>query len=221
MDDAIEAVHDGMSLREASRQYNVPPSTLSDKLRREGVVLKRGRSPLLPEAIEDDICDWAMAMSKVGLPVTPKTIRQKAREIYSLRFRSVQTRLMDKLFTTSWFRRVKERHPQITTRHPQSLASSRQGLNLSQFKTLFDTLTSLYKKESITPDRVFNADETAINPSKLSGKCVVTAKGCRAVPQSVPAQTIHCTMLMTCIPPTNCYAWQAITQRHIGRVYNM
>ena len=68
MEDAVAACKAGMSLREASRTFSVPLSTLSDRLR--GRSATRGRPPALSNEVETLIEEYVTTMAEKGFGVT-------------------------------------------------------------------------------------------------------------------------------------------------------
>ena len=68
--DALKAHKEGMSVRKASKEFKIPKSTLSDKIRgiSNPTRIKKGPDPLLSEEVERHIAEWVISKSHRGFP---------------------------------------------------------------------------------------------------------------------------------------------------------
>lgn len=69
---AIEAAKTSqMSIRKASKTFNVPKSTLIDKLKgKVPIERKIGAAPILTPAEENVLVTWILNAAKAGFPIT-------------------------------------------------------------------------------------------------------------------------------------------------------
>ena len=80
---ACEAVQKGMSKSLASKTYNVPRTTIRDRIAgRIGIdVSSSGPSPILTPGEEEMITKWIFDMSGVGFPVTRLQLKLEVKKI--------------------------------------------------------------------------------------------------------------------------------------------
>ena len=95
VDKAITKIQKGdISQAKSVREYGIPCQMLARKCKNkiENVVETRPSSlPVLGEAAEKDLVQWALTMQKQGLPVGPEMITQKASEIHRYTFGSMRS----------------------------------------------------------------------------------------------------------------------------------
>lgn len=78
-DQLKQALHEiqenSMKIREASRNYGVPRSTLQDYMNGKlpNISRKTGPEPLLSIASEKKVVEWVMNLAKCGFPIKTKT----------------------------------------------------------------------------------------------------------------------------------------------------
>ena len=184
MNNAVKAVRQGTSVRRAAELFNVPKSTLSDKVL--GKVPMRARSgppSYLTIEEEEELTSFLLELAKIGYALTRK-------EVIAIVQRVVDSKNISAIVSNGWWERYVNRHPQITLRvavpfsMARAMASDRDVID-RYFDMLEDCLKSneIYNK----PSCIFNCDESGIplnpkslkvidkvgstNPSYLSGGC--------------------------------------------------
>ncbi len=87
---ALAAIRSGMlSLRKAASAYNLPPSTLSDKINgKTPEISKSGPPPILTSAEESVLGDYITLMSSIGYPLTKKLLMLEVKKILDKEGRS-------------------------------------------------------------------------------------------------------------------------------------
>ena len=123
MEQALAAVANGsMSQRKAVAFYNVPRSTLRDRLK-DGLVVKPklGRKPLLTMDDETKLVDYACNRAELGIGFGKTEFLRYAGDLAKKR------RLAFKHGRPSqkWWRLLKKRHGKITRRKPEGTATIR------------------------------------------------------------------------------------------------
>lgn len=177
MNKAIEAVERGESIRQASIKYNIPKSTLYDRV--SGKITldsKPGRKPYLSVEEEEELVSFLVKCAQIGYARTRL-------EVLTLVCRIVESKGVESVehVTDSWWRRFRERHPQLTlwTAMPLSYARA-MATDEHVINQYFDILEATLTDNGILdhPHCIFNCDETGmpLNPKSLKVVDVVGAK---------------------------------------------
>jgi hypothetical protein len=75
LDDAVNAVKEGMSIRQAAKHFNVPKSTIGDRISgKHELHVPNGRPPHIPKAIEDKIVDAVKMAARRGIGLTRQQV---------------------------------------------------------------------------------------------------------------------------------------------------
>jgi hypothetical protein len=110
LQEAISAVRRGaMTLRQAGRHYNIPPSSLSDHM--TGRITKRKYGPQGVLSVEEEasIVNWVRQTLADGWPVGIKQLKMKVAEVTKGR----STPFTKGIPGSSWLRLFKNRHPDL------------------------------------------------------------------------------------------------------------
>ena len=171
---AVQSVHDGKGLREASRLYNVPVETL--RRRTTGKVeldCKPGPSTVLTKEEEDRLNTYLIQMAEMGFGLTSEDVMQMAYIIVDKSWRAHP-------FTNGkagrgWFEGFRARYPRLTIRTPQPLSYCRALCsNKETIDGIFGKLGALYGRLNLMskPLQIFNADESGVSIVHKPGKVV-------------------------------------------------
>lgn len=174
MNNAVEAVHNGQSMRGASKSYEVPYSTLSNKCK--GMTpqeRKMGPNTVLSATEEQEIVAWAISHAKGGFPVN-RTNLQDAVECI-IKDKNLMTVFKDNRPGKKWITLFLKRHPEITERHAENINKARAAVTPERIKGWFSYVTDYLIEEDafdILDDssRIFNADESGFQPCPKTGK---------------------------------------------------
>ncbi|CAM6011913.1 unnamed protein product [Sphagnum balticum] len=132
LQEAISAVRRGaMTLRQAGRHYNIPPSSLSDHM--TGRITKRKYGPQGVLSVEEEasIVNWVRQTLADGWPVGIKQLKMKVAEVTKGR----PTPFTKGIPGSSWLRLFKNRHPDLMIGMPEE-RSRRKSSTRSSFPTL-------------------------------------------------------------------------------------
>ena len=160
MANAVEAVRRGETVRRAAELYNVPRSTLSDKvLSKVPLKARSGPPSYLNTEEEEELTSFLLEMAKIGYAHTRKQVIALVQQISTV-------------VSSGWWERYIKRHPQIALRvavplsMARAMASDREVLD-RYFNMLEDCLQS--NRILDKPARIFNCDETGVplNPKSL------------------------------------------------------
>jgi len=141
MKKAIEAVvTQEKSLRQAAREYGVPPTTLKRRIDTSlPAEAKPGPSTVLSKEEEDRLAKYIITMAEMGFGLSPKDIRSLAYEIAESSGRNHP--FTNKLAGKDWFQAFMRRY-NISLRTPQPLSHARaKKLTWRQWRSfLIDSL---------------------------------------------------------------------------------
>ena len=155
---------DYTTLRRTSAIFNIPLSTLSDRLRK---VKTRNQShekqQLLSTIEEEELVAWITNASKLGVPTPLTLVKNLAEEIRANRFATCSNSL-DSPISIRWIDRFRARHPTLETCFTRPIDASRfKGLNYSTVKSYFNGLSEAIQKERYPASAIFNIDETGFS----------------------------------------------------------
>lgn len=162
---AIQSIQSGMSISEASRRFNVPRMTLSDKYSgRKKIECKTGVPTILSPEEEKILVDWILNMAKQGFPIT-KTQLCDSVQILMTELKRPNP-FPDNRPQRHWYEGFLSRHKEISTRVTQNLSNPRARVTEAQIRNWFLEIDTYLRDNDYLdifkdPRRVYNCDETA------------------------------------------------------------
>lgn len=207
---AVSAVGNGVSQREASRQFKVPRRTLKRYLE-EGVSVKRlGRPSLLTIQQENDFVRRIKRYAQVGLPLTPKLVRHQMFKYCQINKIPNNFNQEKQVAGKDWLRLFLRRNPDLSTRRAQNLNPARaQKLNRAivsdYFEKINELMTTLNLKDK--PQNVYNMDEKGCRLTIHHQQRVLAERGVKRVHMVAPEHAENVTVVACCnaignaIPP--------------------
>lgn len=203
MDKAIKAVTDGMSIRQAAEEFNLPKSTLGDRISgRTMHGAKSGRPKYLTDEEEDILVKFLLKCASIGYP-------RSRNEVIAMVQRFCDSRNMSVHVTHGWWERFCFRHPEISLRTTSALSYARaKGQNEEALSSYFDILEDTFNEHKLhdKPASVFNMDETGmpLSPAPLKGVCKKGTKTPNSIVSGDKSQitVVGCVSAAGhCIPP--------------------
>jgi hypothetical protein len=174
---AVKAKLNGMSFREASIKYNVPKSTLENKIKGKETGKWGNYESIFTKEEERAICDWIFISADHGYPKSRDDIITVAS---AMRDRKLNVPISKNLLSRNWFERFMKRNPDVAVRTPQSVTRSSANVTAMDLKKFVENITRFIVKEDLEHNlldrrRFCNLDETGYdyNPKskKVYGKC--------------------------------------------------
>ena len=108
MQNAVKAVELDESIRHASEMFDVPKSTLHNKVTgKTGFNVRSGPDPYLIFEEEEELASFLIQTSKIGYPHTKNQVLTLVQQI--LDSNGIQTKV-----TNGWWKRYCQRHPKLT-----------------------------------------------------------------------------------------------------------
>ncbi|KAJ4443802.1 hypothetical protein ANN_05582 [Periplaneta americana] len=174
MTEAVAAVRNGMSKKEASRTFAVPRSTLIRKL--SGTIpeeRRMGPARTLTAAEENLLAQWVLSLAMKGFPITRHLLCNAVKRVLDVDKRP--NPFTNNLPGMTWFHAFMKRNPVISEKHAESLTRSRASVTKKSIEKWFQevelTLTADGFRDVLNhPRRIFNADESGFLLCPKSGK---------------------------------------------------
>jgi len=182
VNNAVDAVKKGMSLRVASKTFGVPYCTIYVKFKNiVPLMARKGPQTYLRTEEENNLVEWIFYLSERGFPVNKNQLLDSVRDVIVELKR--ETPFVNNRPGRHWYEAFLRRHPQLTSRVAQTLtltrASATEKVLLNWFKEVEQHLRKLNLLE-IEPSRVFNCDESGFQLCPKPG-CVIVKKGSKSV----------------------------------------
>lgn len=199
LEKAVKAVESGLSVRQAAKQFNIPKSTIGDRVSgRLGLNSNHGRPPALSPELESKIVSSIKMAAKLGVGLSQSQILRRTKELCSRL--DIQSGYSNFHAGKDWFAGLKRRYPELVLRKPEKLTSVRaRMLNPEVLGKYFDALFSIITEGSYGehPERVWNCDETGFNMEHDPVR-VYAEKGDRSVVSKVSTKSSNLTV-MACV----------------------
>lgn len=228
MNNAIKAVENGMSPFQAHKTFNVPRTTLLDKLQgRSPKERKIGGETILTKQEETTLVNWMVHIAKCGFPATKLQLLDSVELLVKNLKR--ENSFKDGRPGRHWFEAFMRRHPDLTTRIPQNLSKARCDVTEEKIRNWFKEIEIFLRDNNYLdvteiPERVFNCDESAFYLSPKIDK-VLVRKGDRTTYNFINNDDKEClTTLVTCSasgcipPPMVVYSYKRVPKNIVDKV---
>ncbi|RHY25875.1 hypothetical protein DYB32_008720 [Aphanomyces invadans] len=208
--DMASAVHAVLGKEDTAvsvaKRFGIPLRTLRGHIKLAkaggGQPKRMGPTPALPQAYEEDLVTWILAMESDGHPVNFKDILSKANAMMGVIHGSPNNSSL----THGWYHRFMKRHSVLTRRKARVLTAVRRAITADEVYNFFHELVQALACVNMDPKRVFNMDETSFSPSTYPS-VVVTHQATKHVFVTEPTVSSHVTIVAcvgadgTKIPP--------------------
>ncbi|XP_072395080.1 uncharacterized protein [Diabrotica undecimpunctata] len=162
---AITALRSGRKIREVGQSFNIPESTLRDKLKSNShKKIKLDRKPIFNDEQESTIANHVKKLANMFFGVTLLELRRLAYQFaeenkIKHRFDSIK-----KIAGEDWLELFLKRHPDISVRKPEGTSQNRiSAFNKDEVERFFNNLLTVMEKFKFPESRIFNVDETGIS----------------------------------------------------------
>lgn len=191
MKKAVYSVVSGeMGYKKAAKTHNVPQSTLEryvTKYRKnpEDFVFKKklGHFTTVFSAEQEEVLvNYIRDMEARFHGLTSQEMRKLAFELAQKNNISNSFDTESGLAGQDWLKGFLKRHPEISYRKPEPTSAARaMGFNRVAVERFFELLDKVYDKHKISPQRIFNVDETGVSTVPKSHSKILAACGKRQV----------------------------------------
>jgi len=212
MQKALESVRNKeMGLNEATRAYGIPKGTLFRHLKNVNKVAKDnkkhfGRGTFLPNELERELVDHCLELERMFFGLCIDDLRRLAFEVaekngYAHIFNR-QTRMAGR----KWYRGFMRRHRQLSLREPEATSIARAtGFNKPRVHSFFDLLETVYARENLTADRLYNMDETCLSTVQTNQKKIIGERGKRQIGAITSNERGQSTTCVVCVSSSGVY----------------
>lgn len=178
LQNAIEANVEGKSLREAARLFNIPVTTLHDRIKTgNSNSPSLGRNPVFSKHQEEEIAKHVISMAKAFYGISPAGLRKIAFE-YAEKNNIIHTFSKEKREAgEDWLKGFLKRNPSVSIRKPEPTSIHRiAGFNKEEVDIYFSNLSHVMDKYQFHASKIFNFDESGITGVQKPGS-VLAPKG--------------------------------------------
>ena len=197
MVNAMESVQQGESVRGASIKFNLPRTTLEDRVKgRRMHGCKPGPQTALSKSKEDSLVSYLVFMAQRGFPLTHTMVKAF---VWAVAKRNGNDKRFNGELGPSehWWTNFKKRHPGLSLRKPDSLQRDRaeaynETIGTEYFNLFVKTLDENQIKNN--PRQIYNCDESFL-PLDYTRERAVPLKGAKAVYNHATGTSEHITLL--------------------------
>jgi hypothetical protein len=175
MGEALVAVREnGMSVKAAAEEFNVPRSTLRDKLKGSPLDIKPGPRPFFTSSEENTLVYWITKCFKAGFPITKSELLNSVGKLVQELVKRDPDRefpFTDGKPARHWYESFMKRHPGISFRTPQNLTKSRAAVTQQNIINWHGEVLKYLKEKRfmVYPDNdkeFFDPETTPIDPQR-------------------------------------------------------
>ncbi|CAG5047526.1 unnamed protein product [Parnassius apollo] len=155
-----------LSINKASKIYDIPKSTLSNKLNNK-VPWQRKMGPLTQLTFDEEnkLADWILTKAKLGFPMHPEEVYDTV-EIF-LKQNERENKFTKGRPGKKWLTLFLRRHPEVTKRNAEIISKARAAVTEEAIRNWFTELNKFLEEENALdikddPTRIFNSDETGV-----------------------------------------------------------
>ncbi|XP_030767162.1 uncharacterized protein LOC115890938 [Sitophilus oryzae] len=222
---ALDAIKQGVPCATASKEFNVPRTTLIGKIK--GIYpeeCKSGAATVLTSDEENLLEKWMINMGAMGFPITKDQLLDSVALLVNKLKRP--NKFSDGRPGRHWLEGFLKRHPVISERMTQNISSSRASITKEKIKNWFHEIDEYFSSVGLNiqdPKRIFNTDESAFFLSP-KGSSVLVKKGSKFVHDRSGDDKDCLTVLITgnaagtLAPPMVMYPYERIPKHIVLKV---
>ena len=176
VENALAEIKKGMSIRNASKMFQIPRTTLLYKhTGKSPISAKKGPALVLTEKEETQLELWFIDVSEKGFAVTKQQLLDSV-QILVNKIVKRKTPFSDGRPGRHWYEKYLRRHPKLSQKIEENSTERRAPLSEERLKNWFlEVKKLLVEKEllNIHPSRIFTCDEAAFFLSPEDDKVLI------------------------------------------------
>lgn len=205
MREAVKKVLEGkMGYYKAAKQFDVPQTTLERKVKAARSVLNETsdgnlptpikvplgpRLPVFSKSEENELCSYLLEMEERLYGLTIKDLKSL---VYQLAIKNNKPNPFNtekEEAGREWINGFLKRHPELSIRKPENTSAARaSGFNKVAVEKFFNFLGNVYDEHQLTPDRIYNCDETGVSVVPKTKSKIIAKRGRKQVGAIVSAE---------------------------------
>ncbi|KAL0852107.1 hypothetical protein ABMA28_000347 [Loxostege sticticalis] len=198
LEDAVQAVRDGMPKKTGAVKFNVPRATIQFRLSDKYIKNRPGPSTVLTQEEETVLVDWIITSSRKGFPRRREDLVKSVKDFLDKNPRPNQ--FIQNTPGKGWYKLFMKRHPEITERTSEAVTSASSKVSEKQIRNWFQQIENYLKEHNLfhifnEPSRILNGDETNFMLCPKNTK-VLAPKGDRNVYEVDHAEAKSCVTVM-------------------------
>lgn len=164
LEQAIEAVNAGTSVKAAASNYTVPRTTLLRHLASPNISPRLGPlASVFNHQQEEELVQHLLDLEKRFYGITMTDVRKLAYDLAEKNELQHPFSRTTKLAGKAWLSNFLKRNPKLAFRKPEATSAARaRGFNKISVSAFYDLLEASLMNPKFTADRIFNADETGV-----------------------------------------------------------
>lgn len=182
LEQAIEAVRNGMKTREAEEKFKVPRATIRRKIKcGDDTIAKKGPAPAVSLLEEQEIVKYFKRTANCGDPQPLKAVQERAKSILDAFPRP--NRFKNNNPSAKWRISFLKRNPDLTVRRGENLSSGSSCITPQDLVGWWMDTNEQMERNNPTwleilkdPTRIANADESGFGFNPTSSKYIFEKK---------------------------------------------
>ena len=162
---AKKARAEGKPIREVARLYNIPVTTLYDRLKSGSTDTPNlGRKPVFSKHQEEDMAHHVVSLAKAFYGISPNELKRLAFEFAEKNGIPNNFNRAKCVAGDDWLAGFLKRNPSVSVRKPEATSLNRiTGFNKIEVDKFFSNLSQLMDKHNFPPSRIFNMGESGLS----------------------------------------------------------
>lgn len=164
---ALKATKNGSSIRKAGKEFEIPQSTLRDKLKiadNGGLVPALGRKVIFTPEQEKEISNLVIKLTNLFYGLTTIELRHLAFEYAEKNHIKHNFNREQGVARYDWLYLFTKRNSEVKLRVPDNTSINRiRAFSREKVDLFFSNVKKVFNKNSCPPHRIYNMDETGIS----------------------------------------------------------
>lgn len=138
--------NEGKGIRETCRLYQIPRTTIQDRLsrKRSDTIETRGPDPVLGIEGEKQVKEWLLAIGKCGFPVKKQELLDTVQKI--VKDHGTKNPFKGDRPGETWYLNFLKRHPDISCRKAEGINKARARVTEESIRVWFNELEEFLKE---------------------------------------------------------------------------